>query len=208
MGKTGYNKVGLYNGYDKNNKERAALDYYATNPKEVSNILRKMEIDLNDKIILEPCAGGGHMVEGILEYCEEKNMRPKLLIKTDIQDRGCPGCETGEQYDFLSDEYPYNEVDILIMNPPYSCLEGFLIRALEIAPIVIVLGRSQMLETRSRYDNIYKDNPPSMIYQYVDRIDCWKNGIKPARPGAQSYSWVIWDASQNGTSFDWIERVN
>lgn len=30
MGIAQYNKKGMYNGYDKNNKEREALDYYST----------------------------------------------------------------------------------------------------------------------------------------------------------------------------------
>ena len=37
MGK--YSKKGTYAGYDKNNKERQAEDYYATPPEEVTNIL-------------------------------------------------------------------------------------------------------------------------------------------------------------------------
>ena len=39
-----YSKKGLYAGYDKNNKEREALDYYATPPEEVTNILKVMNL--------------------------------------------------------------------------------------------------------------------------------------------------------------------
>ena len=42
--KSHYNKKGLYMGYDKNHKEREALDYYATDPKEVKNILDTLKI--------------------------------------------------------------------------------------------------------------------------------------------------------------------
>ena len=41
-----YNKKGMYSGYDKNNKEREALDYYATPPQEVTNILKTMELEI------------------------------------------------------------------------------------------------------------------------------------------------------------------
>ena len=81
-----YTKKGLYNGYDKNHKARADLDYYSTPPKEVMNILETLDIDLNDKVILEPCAGGGHMVQGIETYCNQRGMKPAKLIKTDIKD--------------------------------------------------------------------------------------------------------------------------
>jgi hypothetical protein len=47
-----YSAKGLYAGYDKNNKERDALDYYATPPWEVENILREIQIeDLDESLI-------------------------------------------------------------------------------------------------------------------------------------------------------------
>ena len=61
-----------YAGYDRNNKEREALDYYATPSKEVTNILQEFDKDTNKLSsvkILEPCCGGGHMVQGILDAC-------------------------------------------------------------------------------------------------------------------------------------------
>ena len=42
MGKEGYNTKGLYNAYDKNHKERDALDYYSTPTDE--QIINGMEI--------------------------------------------------------------------------------------------------------------------------------------------------------------------
>ena len=44
------------------------------------------------------------------------------------------------------------------MNPPYSTLEPFLIRALEIAQDkLIVLCRMQVLEGEGRYEKIFKE---------------------------------------------------
>lgn len=53
-----YNKKGLYNSYDKNHKERANKDYYSTPKEEVTNILNQINLDLTNKVILEPCCGG------------------------------------------------------------------------------------------------------------------------------------------------------
>ena len=50
-----YTVKGLYNSYDKNHKERNALDYYSTPTKEVINMLNTLKLDFNDKSILEPC---------------------------------------------------------------------------------------------------------------------------------------------------------
>ena len=62
-----YNKKGLYNSYDKKHKERDSLDYYSTPIAEVTNILNQINLDLTNKVILEPCCGGRSYVYGYRE---------------------------------------------------------------------------------------------------------------------------------------------
>lgn len=217
-----YTNKGLYNSYKKNNKERAELDYYATPTAEVVNILNTLNYNFSGETILEPCIGGGHMLNGIIQYCEENNQNPTKYIGTEWADRGYlnPKAELIYGLDFLADDYPIEEADIIIMNPPYATLEPFLIRALEIAQDkLIVLCRTQVLEGVSRYKNIFSKNPPTDIYQYIDRIQCWKNGEKPTGSSAQAYCWLVWDIGEiifnkeSGVEFappklHWIHRVN
>lgn len=168
-----YTVNGLLNGYKKNNKERAELDYYATPTAEVENILNCLQYDFNGKSILEPCVGGGHMLNGILNYCDQHGQTPKAIIGTEWADRGYRNdrCDITYGLDFLDDDYPINKADVIVMNPPYATLEPFLIRALEIAQRdLIVLCRTQVLEGASRYKNVFTNNPPDKIYQYIDRI--------------------------------------
>jgi len=229
-----YNKLGLYNSYDKNHKERDALDYYATPPEEVENILHELDINFYGMTILEPCVGGGHMLEGILDYCAYKadlngSSVPEKFILTDIQDRGAlKYCYREcidkidfiksdgfieEQYglDFFADDYPYNSVDYIIMNPPYSTIEPFTIRALEIAEKgMLMLARLQFLEGKGRYENILSENPPTDVYVYVDRIKCYKNGdFSQTESSAQAYAWFYWDKTKEDkeTKLHWIRRV-
>ena len=111
-----YTKKGLYSGYDKKHKERDALDYYSTPTEEVENILTEMNIPLDDVKILEPCCGGGHMLKGIENYCAKKHFYPTIFA-TDVQKRtDDPKIESGLKYDFLDDDYPYTDVDYVIMN--------------------------------------------------------------------------------------------
>lgn len=208
-----YTNKGLYNSYRKNNKEREEKDYYATPTVEVFNILDILGFDFSYQTILEPCIGGGHMAKGIMEYLDQYNQTPRLLIGTDVQDRGYNNsnwvCYYGDEYDFLKDGYPIDQADVVIMNPPYSTLEPFLIRAIEIAQDkLIVLCRMQVLEGEGRYKNIFINNPPSDIYQYVDRIQCWKNGKEPTGSSAQGYCWVIWDKNDipKHPRLHWIRR--
>lgn len=203
MGSCHYTNRGLYNKYDKNSKERASDDYYSTPSCEVLNILNTLNIDFSNQSILEPSIGGGHMAEGINEYLAARGCSNVKLIGSDIQDRGYKNDNWqlgyGKDYDFFSDEYPNDKVDWIIMNPPYSVIEPFMIRSLEIAEKgIIMLARLQILEGSNRYENVLKDNPPTDVYVYVDRIQCWKNGIKPTGTSAQAYAWVVWDNERKG----------
>lgn len=196
-----YTNKGLYNGYKKNHSERQKEDWYSTPPSEVLNILEHLQYDFSNQTILEPCCGGGHMIEGINEYFEENSQCPSKCIGTDFKDRGYTSTKWHLEYglDFLADDYPYDKADVIIMNPPFSIIEPFMIRALEIAQSkVIMLARTQVIEGKGRYEKIFKDNPPTYVYQYIDRIQCWKNGEKPTGTSAQAYCWVIWDKEKAG----------
>ena len=209
-----YNKQGLYSGYKKNNAEREALDYYATPTNEVLNILNTINLDFSNSTILEPSCGGGHMVAGIKQYIQEHNMKNAQIIATDIVDR--PSSIDfyhiyGSDYDFLGDNYPHSKMDYVIMNPPYSTIEPFVIRGLEIAQKgLLLIGRLQFLEGKGRYENILSDAPPSDTYIYVDRIKCYKNGdFSQTESSAQAYAWFYWDKQEIGrkSSLHWI-RAN
>lgn len=207
-----YTNKGLYNAYDKNHKERDKLDYYATPTKEVFNILTELNIDFSNQIILEPCIGGGHMANGIEEYLSSQTFQNIITIGTDIKDRGYKNDSWELTYglDFFADDYPYHSADWVIMNPPYSVIEPFVIRSLEIAKNgIIMLARLQFLEGSGRYENILKENPPTDVYVYVDRIQCWKNGIEPEGSSAQAYAWFIWNNSKQSseTQVHWIRRA-
>ena len=214
-----YTNKGLYNKYDKNHKERNKLDYYATPTVEVINILEEIEPNFINKSILEPCIGGGHMANGIEEYIYKQGYIEKVqLIGTDIRNRGYENdiweLYCGPEYDFFSDDYPFNDIDWIVMNPPYSVIEPFTIRALEIAKKgVIMLARLQFLEGEGRFDNILQYNPPTDVYVYVDRIQCWKDGLKPEGSSAQAYAWFVWDREKNNEYLveprvHWIRRAD
>lgn len=211
-----YTKNGLYNSYDKNHKERDKLDYYATPTDETFNGLSAVDIHFADTdTILEPSCGGGHMVAGIQKYLSSINSKASL-IATDIHDH--PTIfdfehSTGDEYDFLSDDYPCGEgIDWIIMNPPYATIEPFTIRALEIAKKgVIMLGRLQFLEGAGRYETIFVEDPPTDVYIYVDRIQCWKGGIKPTGSSAQAYAWFVWNKTDNMATeprIHWLRRAD
>lgn len=187
------------------------MDYYATPPAEVTNILNHFALDFSNRSILEPCVGGGHMVQGINEYI--KDMQNVTLLGSDIQDRGFNDDRWNIQYglDFFDDNYPIDSADYVIMNPPYGVIEPFMLRALDIAKDgCLMLGRLQVLEGDKRFEKIWKDYPPTQVWVYIDRIQCYKNGdfsIKGS--SAQAYCWVYWDKknSNQHPELHWLRRV-
>ena len=188
-------------GYDKNHSEREVNDFYATPTEEVFNILQHEKMK---ETILEPCCGMGHMIEGILQH----NLDNKI-IATDLINYGYG--ETG--LDYLSDDYPYTEgIGTIIINPPFKLIEEFVIKSLKIATDkVILFARNQFVESQSRYENIFLDNPPSRIYQYVDRVACAKDGdFNKKMSSNMAFSWFVWDKQINNkeTTFRWIRRMD
>ena len=186
-------------GQNKNNKEREVNDFYATPPKEVENILKHEEIVGS---VLEPCCGMGHMVEGIKNSGYEGP-----IYCTDLINRGYG--ETG--LDYLSRDYPYTkDIGTVIINPPFRNIENFVKKSIEIAgDKVILFARNQFAEGESRYKNIFKDNSPSRIYQYVDRIACAKDGdFNKSLSSNMAFAWFVWDKKSNNdtTEFRWIRR--
>lgn len=70
-----------------------------------------------------------------------------------------------------------------------------------------MLGRLKFVEGQKRYAEIFKDNPPTKIWAYVDRIACYKNGDFSEKPSSiEAYAWFYWDKSDTSkeTKFDWI----
>lgn len=188
-------------GYNKNHKDREINDFYATPPQEVENIL-KYESLLGT--VLEPCCGKGHMLDGI-----KKSGFQGEVIATDLIDRGIG---IGE-LDYLNKDYPYTkDIGTIIINPPFKLIEEFVNKSLKIATHkVILFARNQFVEGQSRYQNIFSENPPTRIYQYVDRVACAKDGdFNKTLSSNMAFSWFVWDKNSSSkiTEFNWIRRID
>ncbi len=183
-------------GYIKNHSERQVNDYYATPPKEVKNILKR---ELLFGTILDNSCGEGHIVEEV-----QKLYPDNKIVATDLIDRGY-----GEgNLNFLSHDYPYSEVDTIIMNPPFKDITEFVNKSLIIAKKKVVLfARLQFLESKKRYEEIFKHNQPNRIYVYVDRIACAKNGdFNNAKSSSMAFGWFVWDKVYRYDGFYWLRK--
>ena len=186
-------------GYNKNHEDRQINDYYATPPEEVENILTREKLYGN---ILENSCGEGHIAKALKEHYPNNK-----IIATDKVYRGY-----GEgNLDFLAIDYPYiNDIDTIIMNPPFKYIEGFVNKSLRIAKKkVILFARMQFLESQTRYENIFEQHKPNRIYIYVDRVACAKNGdFEQALSSNMAFAWFVWDKKITDVSINWIRRYD
>ena len=110
------------------------------------------------------------------------------VYSTDLFDRGYG--DSG--VDFLKQ----NEVfqGNTITNPPYKYINDWILKSIELSSNkAYIFCRIQTIETISRYNKIFKKNPPVWICPFVKRIQCYRNDNRNLTGSAVCYSWFIWD---------------
>lgn len=173
--------------------DRAELDYYATDPTAVEALLR---VEKFSKNIFEPACGGCHITKVLLDHSFD-------VVSSDIVNRG------SEYQTATVDFFRMQRCDCdIITNPPYKFASEFAEHALNIsrqgAKIAMFL-KLTFLEGGKR-KALFDMHPPKKIYVFRNRIDCWKNGIKPDKPSkAVCYAWFVWEKGYSGSpEISWI----
>ena len=160
--------------------ERAANDYYATDPQAVEMLLA---LESFAPLIWEPACGEGHISKVLTANGYE-------VISTDLIYRGYG---EPEPMDFLTETFPDFEGDI-ITNPPYSAGLEFVERALEtVRPggKVAMFLKVQFLEGKRRGE-LFAKTPPRTVYISRSRLACAKNGDFSHTEKAIAYAWYVW----------------
>lgn len=176
--------------------DRAELDYYATDPAAVEALL---SVEHFSHYILEPACGGCHISKVLSDYGYN-------VVSTDVVHRGSV-LQIGNM-DFLSYvPEPRNSRDI-ITNPPYKYAAEFVEHALDISQESVKVAmflKLTFLEGGKR-KQLFDKYPPKKIYVFRNRVDCWKNGIKPDKPSkAVCYAWFVWEKGFSGSpEIAWI----
>lgn len=127
-------------------------EYFPTPAPVIEEML--LGLDLNEKVVLEPSAGSGHIVE----VCQERGVNQVLAFE-ELEDlRAILGskCKViGEDFLQCRPEQ-VSHVDFIIMNPPFSSADKHILHAWEVAPEgcqIVALCNYQTLQhayTRSR----------------------------------------------------------
>lgn len=93
----------------------------------------------------------------------------------------------------------------IITNPPFKLAEEFVIKALEHTKKgVAIFIRASFLESIGRYDSLFRDNPPSIVAQFVERPALKENEVVKSHASAFLYTWIIWEKGKTETKYVWI----
>lgn len=179
----------------KEGESREEHDYYATCPSAVPPLLEVLGWQSGGKLIRENSCGAGHLSQMLEAYGHK-------VVSTDLIDRGYGIAGV----DFLLPHWTdYMGYDAVVMNPPYKHALQFVLKSLEIAPIVCAFLRIQWLESGARRQ-FFKDNPPRYVAVFSDRVKSSKNGEFPkGESSAVCYAWYIWERGYTGApSILWI----
>lgn len=163
-----------------NTHTRTPYDYYGTPPNITQHLLDREHFQNH---ILEPCSGKGH----ITKYLQKQGYKVTSL---DIQ---APQHPDQKQQNYLT--YNKKHHGDLITNPPYTHATQFVTHALrQCTGKIAMLLKLQFLETITRYEKIFKKNPPSRVHVFVKRVSCIKNNqLVNNGGGAMCFAWYVWD---------------
>jgi hypothetical protein len=174
-----------------------SLDYFPTPPWATRALVEHVFASMGvAKIgtVWEPACGEGHIAEVMTEYA-------KSVIATDIFDYGY-----GDLCDFLAPGIKDPGADWIITNPPFGDVtEKFVLRALDIARSgVAMFVRMQWLETIGRYENVFRDTPPTVIAFFAERVNLCKGRWEPDGSTATAYIWLVWQRDVAPRAPFWI----
>lgn len=141
--------------------------------------------------IWEPACGDGAMSR-VLESVGH------TVISTDIRHTGYG--EGG--VDFLTCNS--RQCDAVITNPPFNESVGFIRKALDSAPIVAMMLKSQYWHTQERYA-LFKERRPALVLPLL-----WRPNFLEGVPGKKSPTmeclWTVWLPDSDATRYEPLPR--
>lgn len=191
MGKDTLKVLGASNHCDA---ERSKLDYYGTDPISTESLLRVEEFSYD---VWEPCAGH-HLI------ADKLASRGYNVRTSDIAEYEGYEHEVLNFFDFDGEW----DGDI-VTNPPYNLSTDFAVKALDVLKPghkLAMFLRLQYLEGLSRYERVFKENPPKTVYVFINRqtsskVDDFSVG------SAVAYCWYVWEKNFKGdTVIKWIRN--
>ena len=172
----------------RTNKNR--VDFYPTPPSATNMFLSWLSDyhhDLSAMSCWEPAGGAGDMA------VELKKRFDKVHISDwyDPANMGWPRIDFADQLLAVPEKY-----DWIITNPPFSLGLEFVQNGLKYSRWgYAMIMRIAFLEGVKRYENLFKDTPPTDVLIHVKRVSMSEGVVDEKRPSSVAYAWFVWDKS-------------
>lgn len=180
----------------RRNEPADSLDYFPTPPWATRALFEHVlpEVPWKYQSVHEPACGEGYMSEPIKEYAHE-------VLSTDIFDYGYQDFV----FDYLNSN-PCHGFNWVITNPPFKLAAEFIQKGIDADISQAHFVRSAFFESVGRYNNIFKDNPPTTVAVFVERVPLVKGRVDEKAGSATSYAWFVWEHAKKGqpTELIWI----
>jgi len=168
--------------------ERQAEDFYATPAWATDAIIPVLWGSHFGGVWLDPCAGAGAILDVLERHGVPSERRRGIEI-----DPGRAGTARGRhvgvtQADALKSSswgLGARQPNIILTNPPYALAMEFVERALQEAPVVVMLLRLAWMASQARAD--FHQKHPSDVYVLSKRPS-----FVGGRADSADYAWFVW----------------
>jgi predicted RNA methylase len=166
-----------------NLEQRVELDYYPTDPKCTRAIIEKEQI--KNLYILENSVGNGHIAKELIKANNN-------VFGIDIKQREYP-LELNADFLLINIPTLFGEIklnkkfDCAVYNPPFSMLNEFIEKTWEFTDKQYVFCRIQVLETKARYEQIFKKGYLEKVYIFSNRV----NAAERTESSAMCFCWIV-----------------
>lgn len=177
--------------------ERIENDAYETPRWVVDRLLEGLELPAGHWV--DPCAGSGEIVRAV-------NARRNDVRWSTVELRDC--CEDSlrtigglcrvEIGDFFTlpnwrnAVSPNGDIDVVIMNPPYSEAERFIRFCYELSPVVVALLRLNFLASGERREWLNSFMPDVFVLPNRPSFR-GRPGFRASASDSTEYAWMIWE---------------
>lgn len=157
---------------NRHKTDRQPKDRYPTPLYTLEPLFERIDLG-KVKTFLEPCKGDGRIIDKFI---------PDHI---DVS-----WCEIEEGKDYF--EHTFENIDLIVTNPPFSISMPFIIKSLTEAKTVCYLQRLNWLGSQKRRD-FWNNNIPDKLFVLENRPHFLKElGLKGGTD-ATEYGWFIWD---------------
>lgn len=174
-------------------------DLYETPPEAVLALLAAGILPPAPSLIWEPACGPGSIARTL-------RTAGYAVLATDLVDYGS-GDQDEARRDFLFERAAPAGLAAIVTNPPYKTASAFVERAIELAPLVVMLLRLQFLEGVGR-SALIDGGQLARVLVFRNRLPMMHRAgwDGPTATSSTAFAWFVWARDHSGPAI--VDRLS